>query len=93
MPIYFDSEDGTVDARAALLAAVPDAEKRFNRYCRGLEKLLKDVNEHFPDAEYFVVNDKLSLIMGYDDSDRMVERDANIALDFRSSMRISGGDI
>lgn len=93
MPIYFDSKDGTVDARGALLSAVPDAERRFERCCRGLEKLLKDVNEHFPDAEFFVAGDTLTLILGYDDRDRMVERDANTALTFRSCMRISGGDI
>ncbi len=92
MPIYFDIEDGTVDARDALLAAVPDAEKRFDHCCKGLRKLLDDVNKHFPEAHYFVCSDRLGLDLWYPEHNTTLERNKTHALSDSYSVNISGGD-
>lgn len=91
MPIYFDSEDG-MDARDALLAAVPDAERRFDRCCKSLKKLLDDVNKHFPGAHYFVCSDNLGLDLWYPEHDTTLERNKTRALSDKYNLDISGGD-
>ena len=43
-----------MSAEDLLEAADPAFERRLKRLCKGLSKLIEDVGEHYPDAQYYV---------------------------------------
>lgn len=83
---------GKYNAKERLLEVVPDAEKRFNRYCKGLKKLLEDVNKHFPDAHYFVVSDHIVLDLWHKEALGPISRNEAQALSYSRDLHITGGD-
>lgn len=80
------------EANKLLLEAVPDAEKRFNRHCKGLAKLLEDINRYFPEAHYFACGGKLSIDLWHPEHDWPDERNKAQALRFDGSLHVDGGD-
>lgn len=86
------TKDKFPSAKECLLEVVPDAEKRFNRYCKGLAKLLKDINRHFPEAHYFACGGRLSIDLWHPEHDWPNERNEAQSLRFDSSLYIDGGD-
>lgn len=80
------------EARKLLLEAVPDAEKRFNRYCKGLKKLLDDVNKHLPEAHYFACSGTMTISLWHPEVDTTWERNKAQALSYSSTLHVDGGD-
>lgn len=56
---------GELDAYAVLMAADPTIERRFKRIDGALVKLLSDVRDHFPDAEYYTASSGFHLLLGH----------------------------
>lgn len=52
------------DAYDMINRAMPTAERRFKAIDRALRKLLEDVREHFPDAEYYTASGGFHLLLG-----------------------------
>ncbi len=50
-------------ANEILDTKMPKAIKRFNRYCKQLEKLQNEIRDIFPDTKYFY-DDGLNLMLG-----------------------------
>lgn len=48
-----------------LLDAMPKALRRFRAVDRALVKLLADVREHFPDAEFYTASGGFTLMIGH----------------------------
>lgn len=62
---WCEENDSPYSNEQLLLFLNPDAKRRFNKACKELIKLLKEVNQNFPDAEYFVEGESgLHLILG-----------------------------
>lgn len=61
--------EGEMDANDLLNSIDPNFEKRFKRLSKSLEKLLDDVRETFPDANYYVEEDEVLLLLGDSHSD------------------------
>ena len=46
-------------------AVNPNYRKRFRRLCSGLDKLIREIQKDFPDAQYFAVDQgALTLMLG-----------------------------
>ncbi|MDQ9037668.1 hypothetical protein RFH07_13775 [Acinetobacter seifertii] len=56
--------EGELDASDLLYTANPNFEKRFMRLNTPLSKLLDEVREYFPDANYYSPNDGMVLLLG-----------------------------
>ncbi len=56
--------EGELDASDLLYTANPNFEKRFMRLNTALSKLLDEVREYFPDANYYSPNDGMVLLLG-----------------------------
>lgn len=56
--------EGELDASDLLYTANPNFEKRFKRLNTALAKLLDEVREYFPDANYYSPNDGMVLLLG-----------------------------
>ncbi|HHP4690920.1 TPA: hypothetical protein ACSBZD_002830 [Acinetobacter baumannii] len=56
--------EGELDASDLLYTANPNFEKRFLRLNTALAKLLDEVREYFPDANYYSPNDGMVLLLG-----------------------------
>lgn len=56
--------EGELDASDLLYTANPNFEKRFKRLNTALAKLLDEVREYFPDANYYTPNDAMALLLG-----------------------------
>lgn len=50
-----------------------DAENRFEKACKELEKLMKDIQTIYPDARYVADNSTIKLFLGDDHSDQPLE--------------------
>lgn len=72
--------DHTDDNKDALLAAIPDAEKRFKKATTQLNQLILDIRKHFPEAHFFGESESLYLMLKSDDAPRATERQEGIAL-------------
>ncbi|HEM7081246.1 hypothetical protein [Acinetobacter baumannii] len=102
MNIYMTEEDvlsaiagGDVDANDLLNEANPNFEKRFKRLNTALAKLLDEVREYFPDANYYSPNDGMVLLLGssHADKDGQPPQQELVAANSDAlSGRISGGD-
>lgn len=42
----------------------PNLSKRFQRALNGLDKLINEIREHYPDACYYVNDDQVNLMLG-----------------------------
>lgn len=42
----------------------PEHLKKFMRLCAGLNKLMDDIHDYCPDAEYYLANDNFHLLKG-----------------------------
>jgi hypothetical protein len=51
-------------AYGLLIAANPNFDKRFNRVCRTIRELLRDVQKEFPDAQYYTASGGFNLMIG-----------------------------
>lgn len=58
------------DARRLLLDKMPSAARRFSAVDRSLRKLLADVRQSFPDAEYYTASGGFTLMLGKPHNDR-----------------------
>ena len=57
-------------SRNKLLEAVPNANTRFYKHCKGLKDLLDEINKHFPEAHYTThMGDMILKLYEYDDND------------------------
>lgn len=56
--------NGATDARELLDEAMPSAARRFKAIDRAIVKLLADVKDHFPDAEYYTASGGFHLLLG-----------------------------
>lgn len=66
-------------------------QKRFDRITRQLEDLLTEVREYEPEANYYLANDTLNLMIGPSHDDREHALHENVALS-RTIPGIDGGD-
>ena len=56
--------EGELDASDLLYTANPNFEKRFKRLNTALAKLIDEVREYFPNAQYYSPNDGMVLLLG-----------------------------
>ncbi|WP_462150536.1 hypothetical protein [Acinetobacter baumannii] len=87
--------EGELDASDLLYTANPNFEKRFKRLNTALAKLLDEVREYFPNAEYYCPSDAMVLLIGssHADKDGQPHQQELIAANSDAlSGRISGGD-
>ncbi|ARG16343.1 TPA: hypothetical protein JIZ13_03715 [Acinetobacter nosocomialis] len=73
----------------------PNYAKRFNRLNTALEKLLDEVRESFPDANYYSPNDGMALLLGSSHADEYGEPpQKELEAVFSSALcgKLSGGD-
>lgn len=61
--------EGELDANALLNQANPNFEKRYKRLNTQLAKLLGEVREYFPDANYYSQDGGMVLLLGASHSD------------------------
>lgn len=58
-------EDNQDESAYGLLHdADPNLIKRFNRLCRTIRELERDVKKHFPDAQYYTASGGFHLLLG-----------------------------
>ena len=56
-------------AYGLLLEHAPHVEKKFNRLCKSMRRLLDEVRVTFPDAEYYTGGGGFSLMLGKSHAD------------------------
>lgn len=56
---------GGVSARDLLLDAMPDAKRKFDAVDQALVKLLAQVRQHFPDAQFYTASGGFNLMIGH----------------------------
>ena len=56
--------DAHGEARDLLDIHYPKANKRFEKIVSNLNKLIREVQKTFPDANYYLANDTLNLMLG-----------------------------
>lgn len=61
---YISTNDTDDDANDLLYCLNINAEARFNKACKMLENLLKDIQKTYPDARYVAYDTNLSLFLG-----------------------------
>lgn len=82
---------GEMDATELLLDQLPGIERRFQSVDRAIRRLLADVRETFPDAQYYTASGGFHLMLGSPHSERgSVAQPQPIALSGRAA--ISDGD-
>jgi len=75
-----------------LQVRMPNASRRFKSVVRSMRKLLDDVREHFPDAEYYTSGgDGFSLLLGRSHGDDEHAQQELAALD-AGMVLVGGGD-
>ncbi|MCO9048782.1 hypothetical protein [Acinetobacter sp. UC24323] len=87
--------EGKLDASDLLYTANPNFEKRFMRLNTALAKLLDEVREYFPDANYYSPNDGMALLLGDSHASRHGEPSQKELVAIYSDAlvgRLSGGD-
>ncbi len=84
-------EDGR-DAQELLAEKVPGAERRFRRLCTTMRKLLSDVQDEFPDAEYYTGGGGFNLLIGSSHGARDSSQHEMIAVSGGPGMHVSDGD-
>lgn len=87
--------EGELDASDLLYTANPNFEKRFKRLNTALAKLIDEVREYFPDANYYTPNDAMSLLLGSSHSvedGQAPQQELVAASSDALSGRLSGGD-
>lgn len=58
------NENGPIDAFDLILMKMPTADRRFKNVDRAIRKLLADVQEVFPDAQYYTASGGFNLMLG-----------------------------
>lgn len=58
------AENPDESAYGLLLDALPNIDRRFQRACRTLQEIIKDVKKHFPDAGYYTASGGLHIVLG-----------------------------
>lgn len=87
--------EGELDASDLLYTANPNFEKRFKRLNTNLAKLLDEVREYFPDANYYTPNDAMVLLLGSShavENGQPPQQELVAANSDALSGRLSGGD-
>ncbi|EFH2752757.1 hypothetical protein KNY83_004043 [Salmonella enterica subsp. enterica serovar Mbandaka] len=82
---------GDIDASDLLKEAMPKATRRFYRLTNSMNKLLQEVREHFPDAQYYSASGTVSLLLGssHDKNDHPVREMVAVT---SPDLNIEGGD-
>ncbi|MFV5573265.1 hypothetical protein VXQ42_05120 [Acinetobacter baumannii] len=87
--------EGEFDASDLLYTANPNFEKRFKRLNTALAKLLDEVREYFPDANYYSPNDGMVLLLGNSHAkkhDQPAQQELVAATSHALVCKLSGGD-
>lgn len=85
-------ESGEGDAEELLMRELPGIRRRFQRLDKAIAKLLADVREVFPNAEYYTSGgDGFTLLLGPSHDDNCRPQYQRIALEGQHA-KISGGD-
>jgi len=87
--------EGELDASDLLYTANPNFEKRFKRLNTALAKLIDEVREYFPDANYYTPNDGMVLLLGSShavDDGQPPQQELVAANNDALNGRLSGGD-
>ena len=101
MKTYMTEEDvlGAIDegqtAKELLDSVDPNYAKRFKRLNTALAKLLDEVRESFPDANYYSPNDGMALLLGQSHSDEHGEppqKELQAIFSHALCAKLSGGD-
>lgn len=94
---YFTEDDclrlinsGEYDAYGLLKENLPTIERKFKRVDKAIIDLLKEVQEVFPDAEYYTASGGFNLLLGASHTHGEVSQQQLVALCGRAS--ISDGD-
>lgn len=77
-------------ARDILIEKIPGIEKKWNRLCSQMKKFLFDVNEVFPDANYYTASGGFNLLLGASHSDGHDQRPQQELLALGSSGVVVG---
>jgi len=86
-------KSGESDALDILREAMPDAEKRWKRLCKSIVAFRKDVQQHFPDAEYYTASGGFHLLLGSSHSASGAGQQCLVALSGEEfGVSISDGD-
>ncbi|MHB1641945.1 MAG: hypothetical protein ACYCS8_04720 [Acidithiobacillus sp.] len=85
-------ESGDVDTYFLLMSRNKTAERRFNKACDGLKKLLDDVRVDFPDACYYTASGGLNLLLGAPHDENFRPRSQLTALGARNGLALGDGD-
>lgn len=54
----------------------PNLSKRFHRAMNGLDKLINEIREHYPDACYYLNDDQFNLMLGHSHTTKTICGDA-----------------
>lgn len=84
-------ESGKETASGLLYDAMPTASRRFHRAAQTLEKLLKEVQEHFPDASYYSASGSFCLLLGDSHGDGEIAQQELLA-HTAVGLTVEGGD-
>jgi len=80
------------DSRQILLERMPSIEKRFDKVCKQMSTLLKDIQEHFPDANYYTGGgDGFDLLLG-DSHNRQEKSQQELIALIGIDVWVGGGD-
>lgn len=83
--------DRDINASDLLEEAMPNAARRFYRLTNNMNKLLQEVREHFPDAQYYSASGTVSLLLGssHDKNDNPIREMVAVT---SPDLNIEGGD-
>lgn len=79
------------DAEVMLRTVMPQAARRFNALDRSLRRFLADVQEHFPDAQYYTASGGFNLMLG-SPHDAKAERSQQQLVALSGHAQIGDGD-
>lgn len=85
-----DGDTGWSDAEALLLSRIPNARRRFMALDRAMRALLSDVQQVFPDAQYYTASGGFNLMLGSSHGGSQNPQQQLVALS--GKVRISDGD-
>lgn len=91
--VKLEIADGQGDAFDLLIEKCPKAFDEFHKHSDALDKLLKNVRKHFPEAQYYTSGgDGFALLLGESHSGRHEEANQDLIALSAVKLRVMGGD-